>query len=161
MSINRLQFLRGDFQGKQQPLRPPWAAPEAEFIELCHDCAECIKVCPENILVKGRGGYPQVDFQHGECTFCEQCVDHCPNNALQKSRTPPWTVKAHIENTCLTQQSVICFSCRDSCELEAIHFTMAKVPMPEVHFDECNGCGACYQACPVTAIVINPLTINY
>jgi len=86
-SINRLQFLRGDFRGKQQALRPPWS------------------------------------------------------------------IKAHIKNHCLTQQGVICFSCRDSCEVEAIHFTMAKVPMPDVHFDQCNGCGACYQACPVTAII--------
>lgn len=87
-SINRLQFLRGDFRGKQQTLRPPWSS--SEFIDCCERCGECIKACPENILEKGRGGYPQVNFQHGECTFCERCVDQCPNDTLQKARTPPY-----------------------------------------------------------------------
>jgi len=133
-------------------LRPPWSSSESEFIDRCERCGECIKACPENILEKGRGGYPQVNFQHGECTFCERCAEQCPNETLQLARTPPWSIKAHIETHCLTQQGVICFSCRDSCEVEAIHFSMAKVPMPDIYFDQCNGCGACYQACPVTAI---------
>ena len=156
MSINRLQFLRGDFRGKQQqPLRPPWSNSESEFIDTCERCGECIKACPENILEKGRGGYPQVNFQHGECTFCERCVEQCPNETLQTTRTPPWPLKSHIKNNCLTQQGVICFSCRDSCEVEAIYFTIAKVPIPDVHIDQCNGCGACYQAGPITAITIH------
>jgi ferredoxin-type protein NapF len=155
-TISRLQFLRGDFRGKRHPLRPPWFGSETDFIDHCERCGECVKACPENILEKGRGGYPQVNFQQGECTFCGRCADQCPNDTLQKARTPAWTIKAHIENHCLTQQDVICFSCRDNCESEAIYFnsTIAKVPVPKVHIDECNGCGACYQACPVSAIII-------
>jgi len=159
-SISRLQFLRGDFRGKRSALRPPWAGNEGEFIKQCERCQACIKACPENILRKGRGGYPQVNFQYGECTFCKLCVDQCPNETLQKARTPPWILKAHIKSNCLTQQGVICFSCRDTCEVEAIHFPIKSVSIPEVDFNQCNGCGACYQACPVNAIVIRYTKAN-
>lgn len=154
-SISRLQFLRGDFRGKQQPLRPPWAGgDEAKFIKSCERCGECIKVCPETILEKGRGGFPQVNFQQGECTFCGLCVERCPNDTLQKTDEPPWQLKAHIEAHCLTKRGIICVTCRDSCEVEAIHFQQARVPLPEINLETCNGCGACYQTCPVTAITI-------
>jgi ferredoxin-type protein NapF len=154
-SISRLQFLRGDFNGKQQPLRPPWAASEAEFLANCERCGECIKACPENILEKGRGSFPQVNFQHGECTFCGFCVEQCPNNTLQRrDNQPPWQLKAHIEAHCLAKRGIICVTCGESCEVEAIHFQLARVAVPEVNLEECNGCGACYQTCPVTAILM-------
>jgi len=153
-SISRLQFLRGDFRNKQQPLRPPWASSEAEFITNCKRCGECIKVCPETILEKGRGGFPQVNFQHGECTFCGLCVERCPNAALQRTDKPPWRLKAHIEAHCLAKRGVICVTCGENCEIEAIRFQLARVAIPEIKLEKCNGCGACYQTCPVTAISI-------
>jgi len=153
--ISRFQFLRGEFSGKQQPLRPPWAGSEAEFIANCQRCGECIKACPENILEKGRGGFPQVNFQRGECTFCAHCVDHCPNNALRRTNDPPWQVKAHIETHCLTKRGIICVTCREHCELEAIQFSLDRVATPTVSLETCNGCGACYQGCPVTAIIMD------
>lgn len=152
-NISRLQFLRGDFKGKLQILRPPWSATESEFIKHCKRCGECIKACPENILETGRGEYPQVNFQHGECTFCGLCADQCPNQTLQKDREIAWT--ASIKDNCLTQQGIVCFSCRDNCEREAISFTITKIPIPKIDSDLCNGCGACYQTCPVNAIIIN------
>ena len=155
--INRLQFLQVDIHGKQHPLRPPWAEDEGAFLEHCNSCGACITACPEKILEKGRGGYPQINFQYGECTFCKRCVEQCPNQSLQETRTPPWHLKAHINEKCLTQQQVICYSCRDSCEHEAILFAIAKVSIPTIDFDKCNGCGACYQSCPVTAIMMKNL----
>ncbi|RKZ42228.1 MAG: ferredoxin-type protein NapF [Gammaproteobacteria bacterium] len=151
--ISRFQFLRGDFRGKQ-PLRPPWAGSEAEFVINCQRCGECIKVCPENILEKGRGGFSQVNFQRGECTFCGYCVDHCPNNALQRTNGPPWQIKAHIDTQCLIKQGITCVTCHEHCELEAIQFSLDRVAIPTVNLEICNGCGACYQGCPVTAIII-------
>ncbi|MDM8562072.1 ferredoxin-type protein NapF [Candidatus Marithioploca araucensis] len=154
-SISRLQFLRGDFSGKQQPLRPPWSPSETEFTTKCERCGECIKVCPEGILEKGRGGFPQVNFKRGECTFCGLCADHCPNNVLQRiENIPPWQIKAYIETNCLAKQGVICLTCRENCELKAIQLPLSPVAVPIVNLEECSGCGACYQICPVTAITI-------
>jgi len=113
-----------------------------------------IKVCPENILEKGRGGFSQVNFQRGECTFCAYCVDHCPNNALQRTNGPPWQIKAHIDTQCLIKQGITCVTCHEHCELEAIQFSLDRVAIPTVNLEICNGCGACYQGCPVTAIII-------
>ena len=153
-SISRLQLLRGDFSGKKSPLRPPWAKQEAEFIASCERCGECIKACPEKILEIGRGHFPQINFQLGECTFCGLCVEHCPNDSLQQTDALPWQIKAHIEAHCLPKQGVICITCGENCEAEAIHFPLSRIAVPEVNHDKCTGCGACYQACPVTAIVI-------
>lgn len=152
-SISRLQFLRGDFSGKQKALRPPWAPSETEFTTKCERCGECIKACPEKILEKGYGGFPQVNFKLGECTFCGICADRCSNNTLQQIEgVPPWKRKANIEKNCLEKQGVICVICRENCELEAIEFSLSRVP--KVNIDKCNGCGACYKACPVMAITI-------
>jgi ferredoxin-type protein NapF len=157
-SISRLQFLRGDFSGKKQPLRPPWSPSETEFTTKCARCGECIKVCPENILEKGRGGFPQVNFKQGECTFCGICEQSCPNNTLQRLEdVPPWQVIAHVEENCLAKQGIICVICRENCELEAIQLPLSRVAVPIVNFEKCSGCGACYQTCPVTAITIQSL----
>ncbi|MDE0684147.1 MAG: 4Fe-4S binding protein, partial [Candidatus Poribacteria bacterium] len=31
-------------------LRPPGALPEAEFLEKCHRCGNCVKNCPANAI---------------------------------------------------------------------------------------------------------------
>ncbi len=156
VSISRLQFLRGDFRGKQQSLRPPWSLGEIEFTTKCDRCGECIKACPQSILEKGRGGFPQVNFKRGECTFCGLCTDRCFNKVLQQIEgAPPWQIKAYIETNCLAKQGIICVTCRENCEPEAIQFPLSHiVAVPIVNLEKCNGCGACYQVCPVTAITI-------
>jgi DNA-directed RNA polymerase subunit D len=47
-------------------------------LERCNACAECVKLCPERILI---------DFEEGiktqnviKCTLCMDCVDACPQN---------------------------------------------------------------------------------
>lgn len=82
--ITRMQFLRGDLKGKKAPFRPPWAIPENYFVDFCTRCDKCIDACFDELIIKGRGGYPQMDFNRGGCDFCEDCLNVCDAGALKK-----------------------------------------------------------------------------
>ena len=156
-AISRTQFLRGDFTGRSRPIRPPWSVPEYEFVERCARCGDCITACPQQILVKGRGGFPQVDFSRGECLFCGDCVTACKPGVLSgwtADGPAPWTVRAQISNRCLAYRGVECRSCADQSERAAIRFRLVAggVAQPVYDLASCNGCGACFSACPVRAI---------
>lgn len=156
-----MQFLRGDFKGKETPLRPPWAIAESLFIEICTNCSECISHCPTHIIKPARANFPVIDFSSGECLFCEQCVDVCKPHALLKTRQEaPWAIKASIdEAACITYQSVECRSCYDPCEARAIQMPprLGGISIPVLNSDNCTGCGACFAICPVQAITMNNL----
>ena len=77
------------FQGC--PLHCPWCAnPESQktkkhllhFKSKCTLCGECIKACPENIIVVKHGKW-QVDRK--KCTGCEQCAKVCLQSAVKFS----------------------------------------------------------------------------
>jgi ferredoxin-type protein NapF len=61
---------------------------ESTFVDGCSQCGDCLNVCPENIIKKGDGGFPEVDFLQGECTFCQKCVESCDQNIFFKLRKP-------------------------------------------------------------------------
>lgn len=159
-SPSRAQFLRGDFSGKSRPQRPPWSVEEARFVELCGRSGTCIQRCPEKILIKGRGGFPQVDFSLGGCSFCGECVKACPSGALQRSdEATPWQLKASVEPDCLAYGQVVCRTCGEYCQLGAIRFPplVGGVAKPQVDAASCNGCGACVAPCPRQAIKLREL----
>lgn len=154
--ISRRQFLRGDLSGRKAPLRPPWALAEDAFLAACTRCGECIKVCPENILVEVRG-YPAVQFTHGACTFCGKCHAACtPRALLPMAGLPPWQLKAQVANTCMAYRDVVCRSCGDICAEAAIRFSprVMAAALPEVIADRCTGCGACVAVCPAGAVTM-------
>lgn len=162
-SISRKQLFSGDFSGLRAPIRPPWALAEEQFLEACSQCGECITACAQGILKSGRGHYPQVDFQQGECTFCGDCVRQCQDAALSfpppESEASPWQVRAYIGDGCLAWKSIDCRTCGEQCEQDAIffRFSVRGIPRPELHADNCNGCGACRAPCPVDAITLRIL----
>jgi len=161
-NLSRAAFLQGAWRKDKTLIRPPWAQDESDFISNCNsNCQACADACPEKIIVIGRGKYPHIDFSQGECTFCEQCVEACDYDALAKQDdSEPWTHKATIKmEQCITQQSVVCRSCSENCEVAAIKFqpTLGGVSAPELNSDQCNGCGACISVCPSNAIFISTL----
>ncbi len=166
--INRRQFFRGDVRGVCSPLRPPWALGESEFRLACTRCADCVKACPQHILEPAGGGFPQVNFLHGECTFCGACVEACPGGALtRRAGVPqadqaPWPLKAHISEVCLSRKGVVCSVCGEQCETGAIRFAPGTggVVHPRVERYDCSGCGACVRPCPVNAVAIRPPVVN-
>lgn len=150
---------RGFFRGRPRPkaeIRPPWALPEAEFIDRCTRCNDCLKACPKQILIVGDGGYPTVDFSLGECTFCGDCVRTCQPKALLRHEPEQgvWPYKASIGEDCLPHQGVECRVCGDFCDARAIRFTprLGGCAQPEIDAEKCTGCGACVAPCPVVAI---------
>lgn len=156
VDASRRGFLRGRLRPAAQ-LRPPWAMVEVAFIDRCTRCNDCLKACPEQILVCGDGGYPSVDFQRGECTFCADCVTACQPLALARDAGQlPWPYQLAIAADCLPQQGVECRVCGEFCELGAIRFAprIGSPPLPQVDPACCTACGACVAPCPSGSIRI-------
>ncbi|MCW8831052.1 MAG: ferredoxin-type protein NapF [Gammaproteobacteria bacterium] len=158
-AINRMQFLRGDYSGKNSPIRPPWSVSEKKFLEICNGCGECIEQCPTNIIKKGRGNYPVISFSAGECLFCGDCVETCEPGALTAVNDQlPWSVIASINNdNCIAFKGIECRSCYDPCNARAINMPprLGGVSIPVINTNNCSGCGACFSICPVSAITMN------
>lgn len=155
--ISRTEFLRGSWREKRTPYRPPWSLGEEVFVEVCDGCSACIDVCPEQVLIQGRGRYPLINFSLGECTFCQRCVEVCKPSALMIIEgNAPWNLKAEIAESCLARQAVVCRTCGQRCDENAIQFKLALggVSRPELDVQACNGCGACIKPCPVQAITM-------
>lgn len=153
----RRQLFHITRKSDASPLRPPWALDELLFQDACTRCGDCLTSCPEGILQReGANGYPIVNFTVGECTFCKQCVEVCPTKALNLSQTPVWPAKAVVESACLALQGVICTTCAEQCEAEAISFTasLGKVSEPMININACTACGACVAPCPTQAIEV-------
>jgi ferredoxin-type protein NapF len=155
---SRRGFLRGG-AGRGRPVqRPPWALEEALFVEVCTRCDACIDGCPEHILLRGSGGFPELDFRKGGCTFCGDCLEHCRPSALTRAVDPPFSATVVISEGCLTSQGVICRACGDECERRAIRFRLLVGGRADVTVvtEACNGCGACIRFCPADAIRVVP-----
>lgn len=156
VDASRRALLKGRFR-HEPALRPPWAVSERLFTQLCTRCGECQRVCETAIIRLGDGGFPEVDFSRGECTFCQVCVNACPESALDKSQPfPPWESSASIGHECLGLKGIYCKSCGEVCEVGAIGFTFnsGRIPVPKVDREACNGCGACVSICPVEVIKV-------
>jgi ferredoxin-type protein NapF len=162
--LSRRGFLQARFRADVSDQRPPWALAEDAFEARCNRCGDCIKACPTAILVAGGGGYPRVDFSHGECTFCGECVKACEPRALSRddSTRSPWALRAAIGDSCLAHRGVECRVCGESCSEEAIRFRprLGAVAQPELDEARCTGCGACYKPCPVSAIGVKNAVEN-
>lgn len=176
IDLGRRSLFKGQYEPTASMLLPPWSVSQASFLELCTRCGDCVSGCPENILIPGSGGFPTTNFKHNECTFCGDCVSACPSGALTRATGThqltdheridiPWHQAPDISDKCLAQQGVVCRSCGDACEPEAIVFNWGDlengtrgVATPSVNNDLCNGCGACISICPSDALTMQPLT---
>jgi len=153
---SRRALLRGARQGPT-PMRPPWALAEQRFLDACTRCGDCVTTCPEQVLGKGDGGFPERRMDAGECSFCRACLVACKAGALDSEAGIAWSWTASIGETCLATQGVVCFSCRDACPERAISFAPSRgVAQPALDSARCTACGACVAACPPSAVSLVP-----
>jgi ferredoxin len=125
---------------KTPPVRPPGSVPEREFLQMCIRCAECFKVCPNNVLQAA--GYEQgwegmwTPFVNADWAGCEPscnaCGQVCPTGAirplpLEEKRVARMGLAIVNETTCLPfAAQADCQLCVDECSAagyDAIEFT--------------------------------------
>lgn len=167
MQASRRTFLRIR-TGNTEVQRPPWAVGDAIFIEKCTRCHACVDACPTHLLVNGQGGFPEADFTPGRavdgCTFCRKCLVACQDGALlDVPGQLPWSLQATFSAACLAAQDVVCRTCGEVCEAQAICFPPSRggISRPQLKTGVCTGCGACLADCPTQAIRISPASLNH
>jgi len=161
MSINqqrRAFFTTGQVKKINTDLHLPWLKNTESFLDKCTQCQACLDNCPESIIVKGQGGFPTVNFKLGECTYCQDCTEHCPEDLFDVEQEHPWSLDLTINENCFPERGIVCQSCRDACEPQAIKFkySASSIPKPELDTTLCIDCGACVSSCPANAISIVP-----
>jgi ferredoxin-type protein NapF len=154
VNLSRRNLLSGRAVSTVLPLRPPGAIAEPLFADQCTTCGDCIGACPEQIVIRGSAGYPEVDFSKGECTFCGECIKSCGEDALSTAIQPPWNLQIEVADCCLAKKQVVCQICSDACEPQAIRFRpqIGRVATPDINEELCTGCGACIASCPENAL---------
>lgn len=164
--------------GERKTLRPPGAAPEWQFGQLCLRCGNCVRACPTRIITTRLHSNawstwlaPEIAFNGDHChKDCTACMNVCPSGALSRP-SPEVAAKpaiglAHLDmERCLLALGSECRTmCLDACSYEAItlhEWTWEDDRRyPIVAPDKCVGCGACQVACtPMHALVVRiPVT---
>ena len=178
--ISRRQFLQGvgalaaglavmpltRIEKRPQSLRPPGALPEADFLNVCIACQECIRVCPTHALqaaflqtgLSGMG-MPVLVPRLGGCSLgmsCSQlCQQVCPVDAIKPVNQPELKIgTAHVDHSaCLAwDQGAKCLVCVEACQYHAAIPYQGRVT---IDVDKCVGCGFCESGCPVPGSAIH------
>ena len=191
MSLSRRQFLLTLTAGlaippvlgarslNRQPdpslIRPPGALSEADFLQRCVRCGECIQVCignglqPTGLQAGIEGIFtPRLVARTGYCEFnCTLCGQVCPTGALdvlslQQKHVAKIGHAWFDRNTCLPYaKGIPCIVCEEHCPTpeKAIKFRLATVAndqgtevtvkQPFIVDELCIGCGICETKCPL------------
>jgi ferredoxin len=189
-----LAFMGGSlaFLGKKQPagllpsarpvLRPAGALPEAEFVQRCIRCGNCMKVCLTNTLQPSlfESGWqgiwtPYINTNIGYCEYqCTMCGTVCPTCAIaplsaeEKARIKIGTATVHHDRCIPWALEEECLVCEEQCPIgdkaikmvEKINRNGKRIKQPVVDASLCVGCGMCSNKCPVKpdkAITVTPL----
>ncbi len=121
----------GRIQRNKFLIRPPGARQELDFMATCARCAECMKVCPTNVIQPavfdaGVEGFmtPQMDYRRAYCDWsCNECGKVCPTQAIRALSLEEKRLKvigrAYIDhNTCIPwSEGRDCLVCQELCPI--------------------------------------------
>ena len=170
-----LSFMRSFMQGMQQGetsiqrstlegpvLRPPGAALEADFLDLCTGSAQCALACPADAILMlpredGSGlEAPRIIPVDGACVVCDDlsCMKVCPTGAL--TLVPREEIRVGLakvnHETCFSWNKLDeeCNYCVTRCPIgeSAIRIEEREDGKGPVIGEACVGCGSCEQHCP-------------
>ncbi len=167
--ITRKSFLRNfviflreaaenDLSSSDFLLLPPGVNSERAYIEQCTECYKCVSVCPHLSLRVCHDeqspfvGKPYIDPAEQPCYLCNDlpCVTVCEPGALQKEFANRLNGVARIDTTrCLSFNGLFCQTCVNVCPLINDAITVDQTGHPEMHEENCVGCGICLNQCPV------------
>ena len=157
-------------------LRPPGALEEAQFLESCTGCGDCIEACPhESIRVledhRVSDGLPPkktpvIYPDEQPCYLCEDfpCIAACEPEALR----PVGTLNAVNMGTAVVSQRLCtagqgCNACVGQCPTRAISMDFVSLSI-RVEGDLCVGCGLCEHICKTVndhiAIKVDPARLG-
>ncbi len=170
--FNRLSGAKGGTPGQQQaetPIRPPGALPEEEFLSRCIRCMRCADTCPNNAIVPLDASHdgpvrhtPTIKPRRQACMLCNKtsgdtlkCTEACPTGALQLIKRNVEEICEKVDmgtavidkDLCYSYNNWSCGACYHACPLPGKAMTLGLWERPEVHVDECIGCGACERIC--------------
>ncbi|MCQ4942470.1 ferredoxin-type protein NapF, partial [Escherichia coli] len=74
-------------------MRRPWSGDDSHFLTHCSRCDACINACENNILLRGAGGYPSVNFKNHACSFCYACAQACAESLFSPRHTRAWDLQ--------------------------------------------------------------------
>ncbi len=160
-----------DEPDKRALLRPPGALPEAEFLETCHRCGNCVKNCPANAILPLQStqsdiaNTPYIDPDEQPCVICDSlaCMYVCPSGALQTVYAEDIRMGLAVfsAETCLRTKEVDCTYCVDTCPIGDDAIRLTPDGFIEVLDPGCTGCGVCQYACPTSpkSIVVEPYRV--
>ena len=89
IDASRRGILTGRWRKASNGIRPPWSGDESHFLTHCTRCDACINACENNILQRGAGGYPSVNFKNNECSFCYDWRRLAPNRYFLRATPGP------------------------------------------------------------------------
>ena len=188
-SRDRRQFFRESFYSIMKPmaefladridlpqqtprtlLRPPGALPEAEFLEVCYRCGNCVEECPADAIKlyasddDDLNRTPIVDPDLQACVICDElaCMNGCPSGALRLVDSPNdirMGLAAVQAALCVRTHGEDCTKCIDLCPLGGDAIRLNEAGAVEVLDPGCVGCGVCQFHCPTQpkAITVAPL----
>jgi MauM/NapG family ferredoxin protein len=156
-------------------IRPPGALPEAQFLQKCVKCGECMKVCPTNALQPALGEAgpegiwtPVLVPRIGYCEYyCSLCTQVCPTGALkelsieEKAKVVIGTAWVNKSRCIPYVLGLPCIVCEEHCPTspKAIKLVRTEVKLPDgkvqtplapvIDLNLCIGCGICENKCPI------------
>jgi len=151
-------------------LRPPGAAPGAEFARQCIRCLRCAAVCPpqairfDSSLDLSDSDTPYIEASQRACSLCMKCTEVCPTGALTPTSSDPAIVASTVRmgrpeldrDRCLALNGTgDCRACYYVCPFADSAVRLDGPPLePVFEARACVGCGLCEEACPERARAI-------